>query len=119
MFGIGTFAALLAAALTASTPEIPLQPGEYQFQHRFVEQPSIEGIRLVATIAGDRIILRNPGPAGVFPHGVVAEGRLMWHAQSGQWVIGNSGADATASEVGGCTEGPEVVDLVLRIYWTC
>ena len=25
----------------------------------------------------------------------------------------------TATEVGGCSDGPEVVDLKKRIYWTC
>ena len=27
--------------------------------------------------------------------------------------------DAGADEVGGCSDGPTVIDLVARIYWTC
>lgn len=28
-------------------------------------------------------------------------------------------SDADAPQVGGCSEGPDVVDLVRKIYWTC
>lgn len=36
-----------------------------------------------------------------------------------QWVIVRSEADRHATEVGGCSDGPEVVDLQQKIYWTC
>ena len=76
-------------------------------------------IGLVATISGAHMILRNPGPAGVFPHGVIAEGQLAWHRASNQWILVETPAEASAIEVGGCSDGPEVVDFKRRIYWTC
>jgi hypothetical protein len=89
------------------------------FQHRYAEQPTMPSFWLKATLRGKRIVLRNPKAAGPFPAGVLAEGELMWHPASRQWIIGTDRADSSARDVGGCSDGPEVVDLVRRIYWTC
>lgn len=110
--------ALLSGCATTD-PVIPIRSGEYTFQHRFAEQPTMPSIALKTTISGKHIVLVNPTASDVFPEGVVAEGDLMWHAASKQWVIGEDPSDRTAKEVGGCSDGPEVVDLQRRIYWTC
>lgn len=107
------------AAIAGSAPPLPIQPGQYTFRHRFAEQPDMPSISLTAKIRGHHIVLINPGKARVFPHGVVAEGTLMWNVAIKQWVIGTEASDSTATEAGGCSEGPEVVDLVNRVYWTC
>ena len=112
---------LLATALSAcaSQPVLPIAPGVYRFQQRFAEQPSMQGAELKATIDGRHIELANEGESAVFPRGAIAEGELTWHARSRQWIIGVESADKDADEVGGCSDGPEVIDLVARIYWTC
>ncbi|KAF1720916.1 hypothetical protein SAMN06296416_101318 [Pseudoxanthomonas wuyuanensis] len=74
---------------------------------------------LTATIDGTHIVLINPKASGPFPAGIIAEGELMWHAGSRQWIIGHKDTDRTLPDVGGCSDGPEVVDLVGKIYWTC
>lgn len=79
----------------------------------------MSSITLTATIRAGQITLTNNERADVFPIGVIAEGTLMWHSKSEQWIIGDGDADRSADEVGGCSEGPEVVDLVRRVYWTC
>ena len=38
---------------------------------------------------------------------------------TGQWIIGETEADRYNSKVGGNSAGPDVVDLVERIYWIC
>ena len=43
----------------------------------------------------------------------------MWHPASKRWIIGEKPSDRSLQEVGGCSDGPEVVDLVRKIYWTC
>lgn len=43
----------------------------------------------------------------------------MWHAASGQWIVGYEPGDAAAPCLGGCSDGPAVIDLEKRIYWTC
>ena len=115
---------LIAVTITStcsaeSDPQIPLASGQYVFQHRFVEHPAIPSIPLHVTISDSRIVVVNPTASDPFPAGVLAEGQLMWHATSKQWIIGHEASDRTAQDVGGCSEGPEVIDLAGKIYWTC
>ena len=114
---------LLALAITAcqSSAEPPLSSGDYVFVHRFAEaeQSTIPSIKLDVQIRGRHIVLTNNDKTEVFPAGVIEEGTLMWHASSHQWIIGTEPADADAPEVGGCSDGPAVVDLERKIYWTC
>jgi hypothetical protein len=98
---------------------LPIRDGEHAFRHRSAEHPNLPAHPLVARITGTRIVLINRKSSSVFPLGVIAEGELMWHAASKQWVLGHDPADRTAEEVGGCSDGPEVVDLRGRVYWTC
>ncbi len=107
----------LEAAMLA--PSLPLQSGEYIFQHRFYEHPGLPSIRVTASISGRHIVLNNEIASGAFPKGIIAEGTLIWHKASGEWIIGQDVPDGDADEVGGCSDGPEVVDLRERIYWTC
>ena len=76
-------------------------------------------VALTAIVDGAHIVLTNSAESSALPKGVVAEGTLLWHPASGQWIIGTSPADAAAKEVGGCSDGPEVIDLRNRVYWTC
>ena len=112
---------LLAISLGACTsePPLPIAPGVYRFQQRFAEHPSMQGAKLKATIEGRRIELVNEGDSNVLPRGLVEKGMLRWHARTGQWIIVSGPDDADADEVGGCSDGPTVIDLVARIYWTC
>jgi hypothetical protein len=108
-----------ASVALALEPKLPILPGQYAFRHKFSEQPDMQSIPLVARISGRHIILINEVQSSVFPKGVIAEGTLMWHAKSGQWIIGEDESDRQAEDVGGCSDGPDVVDLEHQIYWTC
>jgi len=110
---------LTAGCSSSAEPAVPLGQGEYTFQHRFAEHPTMPSFQLKARISGNRIVLTNPAPSGPFPAGVLAERELMWHPGSKQWIIGQKASDRTLQDVGGCSDGPEVVDLVGKIYWTC
>ncbi len=112
-----TLLCLLPLAVGA-TERPPLRDGEYAFRHRSVEHPNLPAHPLVARISGTRIVLVNRKPSSVFPLGGVAEGELMWHAASKQWILGQDPVDRTAEEVGGCSDGPEVGDFRKRVYWT-
>ena len=112
---------VLAAGATKAgeRPSPTLPSGDYTFEHRFAEHPTIPSVALVARIDAGHITLVNEDASGVFDVGVVAEGTLMWHARSGRWIIAQQPSDREAIEVGGCSDGPEVIDLQQRIYWTC
>ncbi len=112
-------ASLLAVPACAADPPIPLATGRYEFTHRFAEYPDVPSIKLIVEIIGDQIELTNADSDEVFRFGVVEKGTLMWHAASRQWIVGHDEEDRVASEVGGCSDGPNVVDLGELVYWTC
>lgn len=49
---------------------------------------------------------------------VITSGILVEH-KSGRTIIANDESDANLDEVGGCTDGPLVIDLENRVVWTC
>jgi hypothetical protein len=110
---------VLTGCATTDDPAIPLPSGHYAFQHRYAEQPTLPGFPVDVVLRGAHILITNPKAEDTFPVGVLAEGDLMWHAGSRQWMIGERESDRSAAEVGPCSAGPEVVDLARRIYWTC
>ena len=112
---------VLVISACQSRPEPPLPSGDYVFAHEFAEaeQSKIPSIKLDVQIRGRHIVLTNNDKTDVFPAGVIEEGTLMWHAGSRQWIIGTKPTDLDAPEVGGCSDGPQVLDLERKIYWTC
>jgi hypothetical protein len=112
--------ALVSSSVAAAAePKLPIHPGQYTFQHKFAEHPNMQSISLTAKITGRHIVLINEVQSEVFPKGVIADGTLMWHSKSKQWIIGQNKSDRHAKDVGGCSDGPEVVELEQRVYWTC
>ncbi|KGQ20260.1 hypothetical protein LF41_796 [Lysobacter dokdonensis DS-58] len=116
MINSGKIPALQAAS---AAPARPIADGDYTFHHRFAEHPFIPSVDMQASIRAGRITITNPSPSAALPGGVIADGRLLWNAHASQWIIALFPADSEATEVGGCSDGPEVVDLEKRIYWTC
>ena len=115
----GVAAMLCTACSGPADPPVPLASGQYTFQHRYAEHPTMPSMRVTVTIRGTHITVTNPVAADPFPAGDIAEGQLMWHGASAQWIISEDDADRLVQDVGGCSDGPEVVDLEEKIYWTC
>src|SRR6478735_3168810 len=71
-------ASACVSAPTPATPEAvagaphPLADGDYTFQHRFAEHPSIPSVPM-QRIRDGRITVTNNMPATPFPVGIVAE----------------------------------------------
>lgn len=112
-------ALVIAFNAAAKERKLPIASGEYIFRHKFAERPNMQSILLTAKITRRHIVLINETQSDVFPKGIIVDGTLMWHAQSRQWIIGIDRSDRHAKDVGGCSDGPEVIDLKQRIYWTC
>ena len=106
-------------SVVAVAKDVPISNGQYVFIHRFSEHPNMPSIKLNVKIEGKYIELVNMDDDSLFPFGVIASGELFWHTASGKWIIVTSPEDKEAKEVGGCSDGPEVVDLEKKIYWTC
>jgi len=99
--------------------EIPLKDGSYIFTHRFAEHPNMESIKLSTTIKNGVITLTNTTNSDVFPLGIIENGKISWHQKSQQWIIRDSSEDLNAIEVGGCSDGPSVIDFKIMVYWSC
>jgi hypothetical protein len=112
--------ACLPAAVHAD-PSLPIRSGQYLFQLKDAEFPTFPSVSVRVTISGRHIkVISADSLSTIHPKGtVVDEGTLMWHAASRQWIIGEAESDKTREDVGGCSAGPAVVDLVKKIYWTC
>ena len=102
-------------------PSIPLNDGEYSFEHKYAEaeQSKIKSINVIVKLKGNHITVINRDRYDVFSKGVLEDGELIWHPKSRQWIIGHTPSDRELDDVGGCTDGPTVIDLINRIYWTC
>ena len=117
------FIVLLCFALTANSAEpkqhLPLKSGTYTFKHKFAEQSDAGSSPLVVKIKGKHIAVYNRESSAVFPKGLIEKGILMFHQKSQTWIISTSAEDINAEEVGGCSDGPTMVDLMNKIYWSC
>jgi hypothetical protein len=100
-------------------PPLPIKSGDYTFQHRDAEFPDAPGFPVKVLIRGRRITVFNPQARNQIPAGVIDRATLMWHAATGQWILGYRAADREAPEVGGCSDGPNVIDFAARVIWTC
>jgi hypothetical protein len=114
-------AALCAVSACAFAKEVPppIADGHYTFVVRFAEHSNMTGGQLDAEVRGRHIRLISKPNSSVFPAGLVEEGILLWHTASKQWIIGQTEVDAESAEVGGCSDGPFVVDLEQKVFWTC
>jgi hypothetical protein len=110
---------LCAATELRADPVLPTKSGDYTFHHRDAEFPRSKGFPVKVSIRGYHITVVNPKPYGPMPAGVLEDATLMWHPKSKQWIIGHSDADRDAPDVGGCGDGPNVIDFKTRIIWTC
>lgn len=104
---------------SSSDEVLPIKSGEYIFSYRDVEFSNSQGFSVKVSIHGNKIIVTNPKPHGSIPAGVIEEATLMWHSKSSQWILGRRDADREATEVGGCSGGPNVIDFKSRIIWSC
>lgn len=111
------FATVVCSCASRMSP--PIAQGQHTFVVRFEEHPDMTGGHLDAEVRDGHIRLTSKPDSSVFPAGLVEEGVLVWHAASKQWIIGQTETESELAEVGGCSDGPFVVDLEQKIFWTC
>ena len=101
---------------------IPLADGEYDFTigfAEFVDRSADLPARVI--IRGDSVRVHYAGedawlelaPGDLFEAGTVRRHR------SGQFILSTDPADVNAPEIGGCSDGPAVIDFTKRIFWIC
>ena len=101
--------------------EIP-KNGKYHFDIAFAEwQGKSMGEKVVVIIKGYsiKIIYEGDGQLSNAEKGdIIDEGLIMKH-KSGVWIIGTKPSDKELDEIGGCTEGPSIIDFKNKKYWVC
>lgn len=71
-------------------------------------------------IIGDSIsVIHNGGNISGNKGDIIAAGHIRWHKATKQWIIAESENDIYADEVGGCSDGPIIVDFENKKVWLC
>jgi hypothetical protein len=110
----------MSACSAENGSKIPLVSGAYQFQWKDAEFPTSAGFPVRVEISERRVRIFNDREHRAVPVGELANGELMWHAKSSQWILGHAESDKLAPSVGGCDGAdPFVVDFKTREVWTC
>ena len=95
--------------------------GTYTYTIAFAEhQGKSLGVTCTVIIKGDSIkVIHNGNPNLSGEKGeIIDEGIIIKH-KSGKWIIGQSPEDKNAEEIGGCSDGPLVIDFKNKRLWTC
>ena len=79
------------------------------------------GSTCTVKIKGDSIFVIHNGNKSVTGKKgeIFDQGIIMKHKKTGKWIIGHNIKDKDAKEIGGCSDGPSVIDFSRKIYWSC
>lgn len=104
------------------TPAQKPKDGTYTYSIAFAEwQGKSSGATCTVIIKGDSIKVIHNGNRNLTGNkeDIIDEGIIMKHTKTGKWIIGRSSKDKDAKEIGGCAEGPSVIDFKHKKYWSC
>ncbi|SKA41636.1 hypothetical protein SAMN04488128_105485 [Chitinophaga eiseniae] len=95
--------------------------GTYVYQVAFDEWGGrSHGATVLVKIKGDSIyVIHNGGNLSGKKGEIIDSGIIMKHRKSGAWIIGHTPADKDAPEVGGCSDGPSVIDFKRKKFRLC
>lgn len=96
--------------------------GTYTYAVAFAEwQGKSLGATCTVVIRGDsiKVIHNGTGRLSGKKGDILDRGILLQHQPTGKWIIGHSPQDKNAKEIGGCSDGPAVIDLKNKKWWTC
>jgi len=101
--------------------EIP-PDGSYVFDIAFAEWDGKSmGEKVTIVIEGNyiQVIYEGNGNLTLTKAGeIIDEGQILKHT-SGAWIITSNNTDIHLEEVGGCTDGPRIIDFKNKKFWMC
>ena len=72
-------------------------------------------------IKGDSVKVIHNGKGNLTGNkGDIVDARIiMKHTKTGKWIIGHNIKDKEAKEIGGCSDGPSIIDFKRKSFWSC
>ncbi len=79
------------------------------------------GATCTVYIKGDSIRILHNGSGNLTgtKGKIMDEGIIMKHNKTGKWIIGHDPTDVNAKEIGGCGDGPSIIDFKNKKWWSC
>ena len=111
---------LLCFITTATLAQKP-KNGTYTYSIAFAEWNGKSlGATCTVIIKGDsiRIVHNGKGNLTGKKGDILDKGIIMKH-KSGKWIIAHSLKDKDAKDIGGCSDGPSVIDFIRKRFWLC
>ncbi|MBL7763841.1 MAG: hypothetical protein JNL23_10490 [Chitinophagaceae bacterium] len=112
----------IAVFVSASTYSQKPANGIYTYSIAFAEWGGKSlGATCTVIIKGDSIKIVHNGKGNLTGNkgDIMDEGIIMKHKKTGKWIIGRKKEDINAKEIGGCSEGPSVIDFKNKKWWSC
>lgn len=113
--------ALLVFASASAFAQKP-KDGTYTYSIAFAEWGGKSlGSTCTVIIKGDSIKVIHNGKKNLTGRKgeIIDEGIIMKHIKTGKWIIGHNKKDKDAKEIGGCSDGPSVIDFKHQRFWMC
>lgn len=112
--------ALLVFCSSAALSQKPAD-GDYTYKVAFAEwQGRSQNCTVLVRIKGDSIqVIHNGGGLSGKKGEVIDSGMIMKHSRTGKWIIAHDKKDRNAKTIGGCTDGPAVIDFDRKVFWLC
>jgi len=109
--------------LTSETVYV-LHDGTYTLEMIDVEIPPEnreKGPLVTATVKGNRILIIYEGEDLPYMKKgtIIEDGVLLKHIETGKWIIGRKEEDIYAKLIGGCVDGPRIIDMINGLYYFC
>lgn len=93
--------------------------GTYIYDVAFAEwQGKSMGAKVEVQIKGDSIFVYSYQGLSGEKGELIDSGILVKH-RKGEWIIAHSPNDRNADEIGGCSDGPSIIDLENEKFWLC
>ena len=113
------FLGALTISATTTLGQIP-KSGTYEYEVAFAEWSGKSlGTTVTVVISGDSVKIINNGGLSGKKGDVIEYGKIVKHKTTGQWIIATKPEDEFANEVGGCSDGPRVIDFKNKKWLTC
>ena len=115
---------LVFTLLYFSTLTLAQKPkdGTYTYAIAFAEWNGKSlGATCTVIIKGDSIKVIHNGKGNLTGKkgDILDQGIIIRHTKTGKWIIGHSNKDKDAKEIGGCSDGPSIIDFKRKKFWSC